>query len=309
MSTVVIRPRGPVSILRSDGRLRVNIGGPGLRGLPGATGAAGGFTGSESAVGRLLDTDSLPVKVGSTAYMAPVSALRNVIGFYPRAGTMSDKTGDNLLFMSTSAPAFVDPSAGAAATKYNGAAIAGVAAFNFNNSTYGGSSGVAVHASIQALIDAAKAVDELANPAYAYGQPFWLAKLTAGAGTTVPGSGAGAGTYLAAYLVLNQLVNAPATARIMARVVAGSAFFVKNDRSTLFKNGVIDASAYVPIDSTFRHFVEHIAAGGNLGRGYSLPLRLYCSPGAEVEFALPDFCSGHVNLPFHIRPLMAGNRT
>lgn len=274
----------------------------------GPTGASGGFTGSESAVGRLLDTDTVPVKVGATAYMAPVAKLRGVVGQYPRAGTMSDKTGDSLLFLNGTVPSFVDPTIGEAAVKYNGATIAGVAAFFHNNSSFGGS-GSALDASVQALINDAKAVDSIADPGYAYGQSFWLARLTAGAGTTAPGSGSAAGTYLALYPVVNPLINKAVTARVMMRVTSGIALIQKGSGSALYVNGTEDTSAWVALGGSFKHFVEHIPAGGLAGRGYAEVLKLNCSPGAIVEFALPDFCAGHVNLPFHVRPLLAGNRT
>ncbi len=304
----VIRPRPPVSIIRSDGRLRVNSGGPGLRGLPGATGAAGGFTGSEAAAGRLRGTDTLPVKVSGLSLMASVDKLRNILGLYRRGGTMTGLTGDSLLHMptSTAAPTFDDPSATVSASVSNGATISAVGAWTYNNSTFGGAGG-ALHASVAALCNAALAVD--AGYDYRYGFPWYVALLTAGAGTGSAGTGDATGTYLALAPINNVSATTAITARIMARVTSGTAFFLKNTGTEFFKNGAAVTSGWVPLEATWRHYIELQPVGGISSRKYSMPFRFYCSPGATVEFALPDFTPGHVDVPFIAHPLLAGNRS
>ncbi len=304
---VIVRPAGPVSIIRSDGRVRINTGGPGLRGLPGATGAAGGFTGSEPVLAAPADTDEAAIKSGGSLYWVGLAKMRSVTGFYPRAGTMSSFTDLALLFQSASGPSFVDPTTTAAAAGSNGVTVASTGAFIDNNTDFGGTAG-AMTAQVVLLCNAAAAASPGQN--YQYGQPFHVARFTAGSGTASPGSGVAAGSYLSLSPFNRVLVNAPMSARFMARAVTGSHWISRGSGSTLFKNGVADTASFVPLAATFTHYIEHMAfPGGATGRGYAWPLRIYSQPGAIFEIALPDIIPGHVNLPFVARPLLAGNRS
>lgn len=288
MTFTIVRPHTPFSIVRQDGPIRVNTGGPGLRGLPGADGAPGAGMVAGGTIGQIY------VKKSAVDHDAEWRAPGDIIGLkglYPRGGSFSSLSGDSLLAsVSLSTGAVVNTSYNAF---LNSAAWVDQGKFIQNNNDFGGTAG-AMNASVVDLCNRALATgDPTGN--YRYGPSWHVLRITAGAGTTSAGSGAFAGTYSVYMPFQTVLVSEPTTFKMWARKVSGGANM--NIRTETDADLRVDGAA-VAISSghwafpdAAWHFFDTRISPRSIGYViYSL--RLFGNAGDVFEVALPDFSPG-----------------
>lgn len=281
MTVTLINPRAALSVIRSDGGLRVNTGGPGLRGLPGAAGAAGGWAGTEADVMAAWG-DRVPVKtsgglmrLAKTEDLLP-SAFFNAL---PDGGRFAGTPEPN----TTAAAAFVAPGYLAA---YNATTFLQGPKFITNNTTHGGSAGV-LNGDVDNLVKAMR--DTVDDAKLRYGPEFFLLDAYQGAGT-LSSLVAGGVTHYLSYTNPSFALPRAYMASFWVKAAIGSIALPVNS----WVNGVklTAATAYAGAAGWLcvtNHWLDAIALNG-----YRTTLwPLYMTPGSVARIAAPVLHYGH----------------
>ncbi|MEQ9725190.1 pyocin knob domain-containing protein [Pseudomonas sp. WHRI 8822A] len=175
---------------------------------------------------------------------------------------------------------------------YNGATITSAGKFIHSNTT-----DTQLTEPVQTLLTAMGRLGDDRR----YGVEFYIAAVTAGQGATVPNKGAdGATRYL--LMAMQRAISSAgnyATFVSWVRVRSGSAHLI----SECYIDGVFYAAGKV-IPSGWRHL--RIVAPSGYGYFSQMP-NVYAVPGSVIEFALPGYFSGEVDVGRHVIPLLGFN--
>lgn len=175
---------------------------------------------------------------------------------------------------------------------YNGASIASGGKFIHANSGED-----ALTESVKSLLTAMGRLGDDRR----YGVEFFVATVTAGQGTTVPAQGADNVTRYLLMAMQRAISSAGNYATFVSwvRVKSGSAHMI----TECYLDGVFYPAGKV-IPAGWRHL--RLVAPSAYGYFSQMP-NVYATPGSVIEFALPAYFSGDVDVGRHVIPLLAFN--
>lgn len=293
MTFQIIRPRPPITVVRTDGRVRVNTGGPGLRGLPGAPGAAGapGSDGAYAAADAMavpILTDYAPVQIGGVskrAYLSDVTPF-NFINALPDGGRFGGTEPNVVQLSGWTAPAYLGG--------YNGSSFAQGAKRVNNSSTYGGT-GAALDADVQALVEDMQ--PGAGSTFWRYGPEFYLADFNCPATTTLNLlTVGGINHYLclaSGQFPLPRVHAVHCWFKVTSGAVAVPGPYNTTERRVFVDGAEISAAASYGPGGWHRvgfYYIQPLSTW----RGYAgTIIQLYATVGATFRMALPVLMLGH----------------
>jgi hypothetical protein len=238
---------------------------------------------NDATPGAVVMADNFATRMGNIG--APINLMRD-----------SGRFGGAVSPQSLYVPAAFANATGFLAA-YNGSTWADAGQFFHDNSTNGGARGALTQDVIDFLTAAGR------TGIYArYGVEFHIGTLTQGAGTSVQSVGPDSVARYLSVISSNQPCTGPGSRATFAgwlKAKTGSAHVLAAGVD-LYINGVLTPGNYALPANTWVHVRQVITARYGYDNGFP---RVYATPGAQIQFALPAHFAGEVDVGLHTAPI------